>query len=198
MSGPGIAAVVLAAGSSRRLGTPKQLLLVGGSPLLAHTIRLCAGAGFEETVVVLGHEAEAVREGLGEWPGVRFVVNEDFAAGQSTSLRRGLLAVGAQAKAAALFVGDQPGLSQRSIDAVLAAFVSGDFDVVRPLYQGAPGHPLVAARSVWPLLLRATGDRGARAVLKSDDIEVHDVELDVEPPRDIDTWADYEAVKGEW
>ncbi|CAN5733788.1 NTP transferase domain-containing protein [soil metagenome] len=198
MSVSGIAAVVLAAGASRRLGTPKQVLSVGGSPLLAHVLRLCVSAGFDEQVVVLGHEAAAVREALGEWPGVRFVVNEDFAAGQSTSLKTGLLALGSRARAAALFVGDQPELSRRSIDAVLEVFGSGDFDVVRPRYRGVPGHPVVAARPVWPLLLRATGDSGARAMLGGDDIRLREVELDVDPPRDIDTWEDYEAIKEKW
>jgi molybdenum cofactor cytidylyltransferase len=193
----GIAAVVLAAGASSRLGTPKQLLPVRGSPLLGHVLRLCADVGFEETVVVLGYEAARIRATVGEGPGVRFVTNEDFAAGQSTSLRAGLQSVGPQSSAAALFVADQPGLSRSSVEKVIDAFFSDDVPVVRARYRGVPGHPLIAARSVWPLLLRATGDQGARAVLDAGGVEVLDVDLDEEAPRDIDTWEDYEEMTGE-
>ncbi|HEX5498621.1 MAG TPA: NTP transferase domain-containing protein, partial [Thermomicrobiales bacterium] len=116
-----ISGIILAAGDSTRLGRPKQLLPVGGLPLLAHVLRHAAASRLDDVVVVLGHDAEAIAEAVGEW-GQRIAVNPDFAAGQSTSLKIGLAAVPPQAEAALVLLGDQPEVGPAIIDAVIAAF----------------------------------------------------------------------------
>src|SRR3954451_14628645 len=102
-----ISIVILAAGTSSRLGQPKQLLDLGGEPLLRHTLRNALASRAGEVVLVLGHQAETIRAAVGEH-GQRTVINPDFADGQSTSLRAGLEAVSDDSDAAIVMLGDQP------------------------------------------------------------------------------------------
>src|SRR5690349_23912664 len=113
-----ISGVVLAAGGSTRLGRPKQLLPLGGVPLLAQVLRNAAASRLDDVVLVLGHEAEAIAEAVGEW-GQRLAINPDFAAGQSTSLKVGLCAVPPDAEAMLVLLGDQPEIGPDIIDAVI-------------------------------------------------------------------------------
>lgn len=184
-----VGAVVLAAGTSSRLGRPKQLLPLDGRPVLQHVVDATAAAGFAEIVVVLGHAARDVERALTLPPAARVVVNDDYARGQSTSLRAGLRALGRRVDAAAILLGDQPRLAPEVVRAVVEAHARGDADVVRPSYRGVPGHPVVAARSAWPALMEATGDAGARSVMGR--VDVRTVDVDMDAPADVDTWDAY-------
>ncbi len=193
---PAVAAIVLAAGGSQRLGEPKQLLELDGVPLVDVAAGAVCERGFTEVVVVLGRDAEQVRAALSRRDGLRVVVNEQWESGQSTSLRAGLEALDESVDGAAVFLGDQPYVPPEAIDAVLAAFGTGKIAVVRPRYRGVPGHPVVASRSAWAALMGVHGDRGAGALLDASPASVHEIELDLDPPRDIDTWDDYRALSG--
>ena len=116
-----IAAVVLAAGSSTRMGSPKLLLPLAGKPIVQHVIDTALGAAVGEVVVVLGHDPEAVRGAVRPDERLRFAVNERSTEGQSTSLRTGLDAVGPDAEAAVILLADQPSVSSAALDAVLRA-----------------------------------------------------------------------------
>lgn len=186
-----IAAVVLAAGSSSRLGRPKQLLLWRGRPLLQHVVDVAVATEVDEIVVVLGHEAERVEAALEPRAGVRTVVNPDHAAGQSTSLRVGLEAAGPEASAAVVLLGDQPEVTRDAVRAVLEAYRDGGGPVVRATYSGRPGHPVLLDRSVWDEVTAVTGDRGARDAIRDNPGWVTDVELGGSPPEDVDTEEDY-------
>src|SRR6478735_338900 len=102
-----ISIVILAAGTSTRLGRPKQLLDLGGEPLLRHTLRNALASRVGEVVLVLGNQADSISEAVGNL-GQRTVINPDFAAGQSTSLRAGIESVSAESDAAIVMLGDQP------------------------------------------------------------------------------------------
>ena len=187
-------AVILAAGSSTRLGTPKQSLSLEGKPILQHVIDITSACGFAEVMIVLGHAAGDIEAALSLPEGARIVVNPDHLAGQSTSLRCGMDAVEAGSRAAAIFLGDQPRIEGRSIAEVLRAFASSSLPLARAMYRGTPGHPVVVAREAYAQFGAASGDEGARAFLeRSEDVVL--VHIDADPPLDIDTWQDFEALE---
>jgi molybdenum cofactor cytidylyltransferase len=187
-----ISGVVLAAGTSTRLGRPKQLLQVDGRNLLQRAIDAFDASRVDEIVVVFGHRAAEVSAAVRFPPRARRIVNPAYRRGQSTSVRAGLDACDPGAVAAAILVGDQPSMTAGLIDRVLDAYASGRAPVVRPLFEGVPGHPVVIHRSLWDDVRRASGDEGARGVIASLPGGV-DLEMGLPPLRDIDTWEDYEA-----
>lgn len=189
-----ITGVVLAAGTSSRLGRPKQLLPFRGRPILQHVVDVAAAAGLHEVVVVLGHEAERVEREITLRAGGRTVVNPEYAAGQSTSLRAGLEAAGPETTAAIVLLGDQPEVSAEAVRAVADAYREGSAPVVRASYGGRPGHPVLLERTIWNELAAVTGDTGARDLLIDHPDWVRDVELGGDPPPDVDTEEDYERL----
>lgn len=188
-----ISGVILAAGTSSRLGRPKQLLELGGKPALQHAIDLAASAGLDEVVVVLGHEAPRIRAAVRLPPFGRAVINPNYASGQASSLRAGLEAVGAGAEAAVVLLGDQPGVDPRTIGTVLDAWRAVGGGMARAVYGGTPGHPVIIGRDVFEAFASASGDDGGRAVLAGQEVAV--VEIDAPAPLDIDTWEQYEEVR---
>ncbi|HEX2049484.1 MAG TPA: nucleotidyltransferase family protein [Actinomycetota bacterium] len=186
-----LAAVVLAAGTSSRLGQPKQLLPLDGRPVLQHVLDIAAAAGAGEIVVVLGHAARDVRRALTLPDGARVVVNPDYELGQSTSLRAGLAALGPHVDAAAILLGDQPRLPPDVMRAVVDAHARGDAAVVRPSYRGVPGHPVIATRAAWPALTAVAGDAGARTAMDAARVDVRVLDVDMDAPADVDTWDSY-------
>jgi molybdenum cofactor cytidylyltransferase len=189
-----ISCVVLAGGTSSRLGSPKQLLDLGGKPVLQHVLDRVAGTVCDEIIVVLGHEAERIASAIELPRGARVLMNDRFAEGQSTSLLAGLGAVDDSADAALIVLGDQPRLPAEVFEAVVGAWDEG-VDVVRPLYDGRPGHPVLIARRAFANLGTLTGDTGARAIVDAVDVEVRDVNLPGPAPVDIDTREDYETLR---
>lgn len=188
-----IAAVVLAAGTSSRLGAPKQLLLLDGQPVLQHVVDVARDC-FDCVVVVLGHAAEDVRRAVRFPSGTIIAVNKNYADGQASSLAAGLAAVPADADAAAILLGDQPRIDRDVVDRVVEAFERSGKPVARPGFGGTPGHPVIMARRVFERAARARGDEGARAVFAAD--EVARVDIDADAPVDIDTWDAYERLAG--
>jgi len=193
---PVIAAVVLAAGRAMRFGGPKQIATVGGKPLVQHAVEAAAGGGIDEIVVVVGARADDVEAALSLPPNTRLVRNPDFAAGQSTSLRAGVRAVRPDAAAVMVLLADQPGVTADDVRAVADGFTSSGAPVVRASYRGEPGHPILFARRLFDEVLAATGDEGAREVVRRHVAGVRDVAIDRDPPGDVDTPADLEALDG--
>lgn len=193
-----ISGVILAAGRSSRLGRAKQLLVLGGRPLLAHVVANAVASGLDEVVLVLGYEAERIAAAIGEM-GQRTVVNPDYAAGQSTSVRTGLAAIDPAAEAALFLLGDQPQVSPPVIDAVIGAFRASGGPIVVPVYGGRPGNPVLFGRALYAELDRITGDQGARRVVAAHPAETILVPVDAAtPPGDVDTEADYAALIAAW
>ncbi|MEA2433906.1 MAG: molybdenum cofactor cytidylyltransferase [Actinomycetota bacterium] len=189
-----ISAIILAAGASTRLGQPKQLLDIDGRPLLQHVVDAAANAAVDEIVVVLGHESDRIAEALRLPSTARVVVNPDYMRGQSTSLLLGLRSLDPLSDAAVLLLGDQPRLPATAIDAVIDAFLKGGSPIVRAIWDGTPGHPVVVARAEWAGFEALTGDTGARDVLR-DSPRVAKVAMEGPPVDDVDTWEQYEKVR---
>jgi molybdenum cofactor cytidylyltransferase len=189
-----ISGVVLAAGTSSRLGRPKQLLELGGRPLLQHVVDAAAASGLDEVVVVLGHESERIGSALELPPGTRIVVNHDYEAGQATSLRAGLSSMDSRTEAAAILLGDQPRLTPSAIRKVLDAFRASEAPIMRALWQGTPGHPVLLARSEWESVRKLGGDKGARDLIAAS-ARTGVVEMGEPPVEDVDTWEQYRTLR---
>lgn len=191
----GVSGIVLAAGSSTRLGQPKQLLELEGRPLLQHAIDAAEGAGLFDVVVVLGHRADEVGAAVCVSKGTRLVVNPEYAEGQATSLKTGLRAADPDSRAAIILLGDQPGVDAASLRALFDVYERSEAPVVQAAYSGRPSHPVLFDRSLWADLEAIEGDKGARDLLKEHPEWIVRVELGGEAPKDLDTWEDYAHLK---
>jgi molybdenum cofactor cytidylyltransferase len=190
-----IAAIVLAAGASTRMGRQKLVLpLADGRPLVRAAVEQVLAAGFDDVVVVLGREADAVAAALRELP-VRTVLNARYAEGQSTSLRAGLDALPADTEAAVVALGDQPVPDPRLIRRLVETFRATGRPIVAPVYRDGRGNPVLFAASVFEELRRVEGDQGGRSVIARDPGRVAEVQVDAPMPADIDTPADYDAAR---
>jgi molybdenum cofactor cytidylyltransferase len=187
-----IAGIVLAAGRSSRLGRPKQLLPIQGEPLIRHTLRRVLASSLDQVILVVGHEADEVRETVAGLR-VECIFNPDAAAGQSTSVRTGLAALSPAVEAAIFILGDQPGIDPTVIDALIAAWRESSPPVVVPRYADRMGNPVLFDRRVFPQLAALEGDTGARPVVRAhhDSGELHVVPVPGQAPPDVDTEADY-------
>ena len=195
-----LSAVILAAGTARRMGRPKLLLPLGDRPLLQHALDAAAASRLDEIVLVLGDEAARVLEGIrlpARLP-VRVAVNPDPSAGQSRSLCLGLRAADPRAAAAAILLGDQPRVTGPLIDRVAAAFLGAEVPVARPVYSGphgrrVPGHPVLVARRIWPEVEKLRGDEGMRGLLVRRPEWLLAVPVAGDAPGDVDTPEDYRS-----
>jgi molybdenum cofactor cytidylyltransferase len=186
-SAPRIAAVVLAAGQSRRMGAPKQLAAIGGMPMLRRTVEHVRASHADRIVVVTGHEAEAVGTALKGLP-VALVRNPDYAQGLSTSLKAGIGALGDGVDGALIVLGDMPGVAGAEIDRLIAAFDPAEGrGIVVPTHGGKRGNPVLWASAYFPEMARLNGDTGAKHLLAEFAEAVCEVELGMSVLTDIDT-----------
>ncbi|MGH7670878.1 MAG: nucleotidyltransferase family protein [Gemmatimonadaceae bacterium] len=188
-----IVALVMAAGAARRFGTQKLVYPVRGEPLVRAAVDRVVAAGPEQTIVVVGHDSDAVRRALAGLP-VTIVENPYPEQGLSSSLRAGLAMVPSNAVAVLVTLGDQPIDRDEVLPALVARFGGDDAPIVAPRYQGVQGLPVLFARSVFPELERLSGDRGARSVVERDPSRVAYVDFDFPMPPDIDTPADLKTL----
>ena len=190
-----IAGIVLAAGQSSRLGRPKQLLPVHGEPLIRHTLRRVLASSLDQVILVVGHEADLVRDAVAGLP-VECVFNPDSAAGQSTSVRAGLAALSPEIESAVFILGDQPGVDPKVIDSLIASWRTSRPPVVAPRYEDRMGNPVLFDRRVFTKLAALEGDSGARLVVRAyhDSGELQLVPVAGPAPPDVDTEADYAAL----
>jgi molybdenum cofactor cytidylyltransferase len=186
--------VILAGGSSSRLGRPKQLLALGDRPVLAHTLANALVASLDGVIVVLGHAADAIQSQI-DFGAARVVINERYAEGQSTSLHAGVAALPSDAAAAIFILGDQPLIGPAVHDALVAAYRDSSAPIVQPSYDGQRGNPVLIARPLFSELLTVTGDQGARNVLRAHSAEVRGVPIPGSTPTDdLDTEEDYQRL----
>ncbi len=186
-----IVALILAAGSSRRMGRPKQLLEIGGEALIRRTVRQAEAAGLEQIVVVVGpHRAQIERTLQGT--AARLVDNPDHLTGMASSLRAGLQALDAEVEAAIVMLADQPFQAPDILRRLIAAYRASGRPIVVPLYAGRRGNPVLFDRALFGELSEQQGDRGGRDVLLAHPEQIETVEFDrPELQTDLDTWEQY-------
>jgi molybdenum cofactor cytidylyltransferase len=188
-----VSAVVLAAGASRRMGQPKQLLPWGrdGQPMLRHVVQTALAAPVDEVIVVLGHAADRIAPTLEGLP-ARVVVNPAWADGLSTSVRTGVDAASATAEAALFVLADQPQLTPDVMASVVACFRRTRAPIVVPTADGGPGAPALFARTLFDELRAVQGDRGGRVVMAHHPDQIATVAVpNAALLADIDTPDDY-------
>ncbi|EPZ52906.1 NTP transferase domain-containing protein [Alicyclobacillus acidoterrestris] len=192
-NGLNICVVVLAAGLSRRMGYPKQLLLSSNGMPLVRCVAETALASVADTVFVVvppkGSGVEAALEGLP----VRTLENPLAHEGLSTSLHVAVREmVRVNADAIVILLGDQPGISLDSIDGVIDAFVRHGKRFVQVKYRDGYGHPVLFSRALFPELMNCKGDEGGRQVVARHREERFAVPMETVSPPDIDTPEDYQ------
>lgn len=192
---PVVVGILLAAGRSARFGSTKQLARWNDEPLVRRIAREAMASTLAGLVVVLGHDADDVARAIADLD-VRATLNEDYAAGQSTSIRRGLDALPPEAAAAMFITCDQPLLTAAVIDRLLEAFREGGADAVVPAVAGSRRSPAIFARALFADLRALEGDTGGRGVLSEHAAAVREVAFaDGAPFEDVDTTDAFRALR---
>ncbi len=158
-----ISAIVLAAGTSSRMGSPKPLLTLGGRPLLERVLETVRDTQVDDIVVVLGHEADRVRDSV-SFDGARAVVNPAYTDGMSTSLRAGVRAADPRSDGLLIVLGDQPFVESATINRLIERRNGSHAKILIPTYEGARGNPVLLDRSLSEDVQSIRGDQGCRAI----------------------------------
>jgi len=190
-----VAGFVLAAGGSKRLGEPKQLLRYGSTTLLDHVLDTARASGFHQLVVAIGGSSDRVRAAV-DLSGATVVENAEYGSGCSSSIAAGVGAVDPRAECLVLMLGDQPGVSAETV----RALVEGRGEDTRMAvcrYDGGRGHPLAFGREMFSALGELHGDKAVWKLMDRLGDEVVEVRVPGPIPRDVDTREDYEAVLAE-
>ena len=191
-------AIIRAAGASRRLGQPKQLVRIGNETLLGRTVRVVMESGAGTIFVVLGAHREAIACEV-DLTGVHAVFNPDWEQGIASSIHAGIVALKQElpdAMAALLLVCDQPRLTVEHLRELTAVFDAGaEAAIVASAYAGVAGIPAVFPASEFEALLDLRGDEGARRLMRNPRCSLVTVSFDGGEV-DVDTPADLVQAKG--
>lgn len=193
-----IGAVVLAGGRSSRMGAHKLLLPLGERPVAVYALDAALGSGADPVMVVLGHRAEDVRAALPDG-NYQVVVNPEYAAGMSTSLRAGIAALPPDVVGAVILLADQPLMTGVIVARVIAEARASGWGIVTASFGGRRGTPVYFARALFPELLAVTGDEGGRSVIARHPEDVAVVEFtDEAAALDVDDPEQYARLRALW
>jgi molybdenum cofactor cytidylyltransferase len=193
---PFVSGLVLAAGSSTRLGQPKQLLPFGATTLLDRVVgEANSASALDEVVVVIGGAAAEVRDRV-DFGGAKVIENPEFARGCSASYRAGIGGLDADAAAVIVLLGEEPGVDRAVIDLMALAWRATSAPIMLAAYWDAEGHPLVFARGLFDQLITLQGDKAAWKIVDAHRDWIQPVPIDRPRPRGVNTWEEYEALVG--
>jgi len=185
----------LAAGTSSRMGEPKQLLRLGARTVLGQTLENVRGACVEQIVLVLGFAAEVIAR-QAEVEGVTLVINEQFPEGMGSSLRTGIATLNPGINAALVVLADQPFVRPATLNQLIDQYIESNAQIVIPIYRGFRGNPVLLGRSVFAEVMAVTGDVGCRAIFGSHTAGIVKVPVDdVGILFDIDSKSDFERLQ---
>ena len=197
MTEPRIGIVILAAGSSIRLGKPKQLLEYEGKSLLRRSVEAALECGCESVVVVLGSEADELAKELRDLP-VSIALNDSWAEGISSSIKAGLIKLfdmDPHVAAVVVMLCDQPYVSEKSITSLVNTYRLSGKPIVAAEYDGVLGVPALFDRVMFDELMKLDGDAGARVVIRQNSsdkvakVRAPEAAFDVDTPEDLQRLA---------
>lgn len=177
MSGnaPRIAAIVLAAGRSTRMGATNKLLAdVDGTPMVRRVVEAALASRARPILVVTGHMEAAISSALAGLD-VSFVTNPDYATGLASSLKAGIKALPPLCEGALVLLGDMPQIAPEHLDGLVAAFAPDT--IVVPVHEGRQGNPVLWPARFFPELLQLDGDAGAKRLIGTHAANVREVDL---------------------
>jgi len=194
-----VTGVILAAGQGRRMGEPKQLLPLGEKPMVWHVATAACLAGLDAVIVITGAYATAVKQVLQDLP-LQIIYNEDWAQGQSTSVKRAVESITAKDQAVVFLLADQPLVDSSLINEIIKAYGETNASIIIPRALNQPGNPVLFDLVVWrSALLHLSGDEGARQIIRRNKEAIHYIELlDGQVFFDVDTPAEYEMMENLW
>jgi len=188
-----VSAILLAAGESKRMDKPKQLMPLGKTTILEQTIDNLLGSRVSEVIVVLGYRAEEVMKKIAVKP-IKITINPAYHRGMSTSIVTGLNSVDDRAQAVMLALADQPFIDSPTINRLVEEFFSHNKGIAIPVYRGRRGHPVIFAIKYKEELLELTGDVGGRQIIRQHPDDILEVAVNSESIiTDIDTTSDYQS-----
>jgi len=185
-----IAGIVLAAGQSSRARPRNKLLhAIGGKPMVRRVAETAVAAGLDPVIVVTGFEAEKIAAALAGLD-VKFIHNDDFAAGMGGSIGRGVGALPADAVAAVILLGDMPEVRPSTVEALVRAFDAAvGSDICVPMAAGRRGNPVLFGRAHFAALRTIKGDHGGKSIVAANPSRVGEVEV-----ADAGVLADYDTL----
>ena len=189
-----IAGVILAAGTSRRMGQNKMLLELEGESLVRRAAKRALGAGLSPVVVVIGHEADRLRAELKDLP-LEFAVNPDYTGPTSGSLHQGLNKLGPDVNAAVIMLGDMVRVTAETLAMLIAAARGTAAPLVVSRYGDVTAPPLLFRRALFAELLAWTGEGCGKAVVQAHKHEAMYVDRPEALLADVDTPEDFEALR---
>ena len=187
----GMWAIILAAGESRRMGSPKMLLPFNGTTVIGQVIENVLAAGVIDTLVIAGADREEIIKAVKSYP-VQHSYNDNFRSGMLSSVQCGFAFLPDHCHAALIVPGDQPMISAMEIKKVMEAWKESGKGIVMPVYNGKRGHPLVVDMKYRAEVLSLPEEDGLRALAARHPDDVIEAETDDQSVlRDIDTREDY-------
>jgi molybdenum cofactor cytidylyltransferase len=189
------AGIILAAGESRRFGSPKQLVDFRGRPLLEWVIDAAVHSNLDTIILILGHAHDQILERLDERlleADISTLINHEYPSGQSSSLKIGLSMVRGDHQAAMFLPGDQPLITPQLINQLIDTFWKSPRTIAVPVYDGKRGTPAIFGRRHFDALMQTEGDRGGRGLIEAHTGDVLEVETgdphllaDIDTPEDL-------------
>ena len=190
--------IILAAGSSSRMGKPKQLLEFDGMTLLTRVSKMACQSKLYPVIAVLGANADLIQAHL-DVPGLDIVLNENWEEGMASSLRKGLFSMNEMhphVDAVIILVGDQPYINNQHIEQLIDAQDKSGLPISACSYAGIMGTPALFHKTIFPELMLLEGDIGAKKIIEKRKQDVATVHFD-KGVIDIDTVEDYENLHNE-
>jgi CTP:molybdopterin cytidylyltransferase MocA len=191
------AGLILAAGSSRRMGSPKQLLLIDGRPMLELVVAQANASKVDEVVVVLGAVADEIRPRV-DFGRASVHVNPDHNTGMASSLKSGIASLPSRVDRVVVLLGDQPDVRAALLDELLELQAASGLPAAALSFDGLLHPPVVLQRNLWGDLMSLQGDVGCRAVIRArpELVARLPVEGNLRHPLDVDTPEDYARIRG--
>lgn len=191
-----IGIIILAAGESKRLGQPKQLLKFKNETLIRRAVKTAIQTKAEKAVVVLGANFEPVKNEISDLD-CEIVFNENWKSGMSSTIKTGLekmLETAPEISAAIISLCDQPLIESEHFDELIEKFSHTNKPIVSAFYKNKFAVPALFSKEIFPELLKLEGDRGARNLLNDDSENIEKIEMP-EAAFDIDTPEDFTEAK---